>query len=123
MEGIYLCRSHVIGNIPSCYPFSSVLQSAEGELPLQQQNPEDPQQQLWGAVGAVFGSWMNQRAKTYRKLHDIPEDASGERIVLTEGVLMSFVRKFLRRTKRNLARLWTRYPPWEVIALLSRAAL
>ncbi|OLP81713.1 Pyruvate, phosphate dikinase [Symbiodinium microadriaticum] len=84
-----------------------------GELPLQQQNPEDPQQQLWGAVGAVFGSWMNQRAKTYRKLHDIPEDASGERIVLTEGVLMSFVRKFLRRTKRNLARLWTRYPPWE----------
>ncbi|CAE8613084.1 unnamed protein product [Polarella glacialis] len=35
--------------------------------------PEDPQDQLWGAMGAVFGSWMNQRAKTYRRLHDIPE--------------------------------------------------
>eukprot|EP00931_Biecheleriopsis_adriatica_P098729 TRINITY_DN7280_c0_g1_i2.p1 TRINITY_DN7280_c0_g1~~TRINITY_DN7280_c0_g1_i2.p1 ORF type:complete len:929 (+),score=213.26 TRINITY_DN7280_c0_g1_i2:185-2788(+) len=34
--------------------------------------PEDPQKQLWGAMGAVFGSWMNQRAQTYRKLHDIP---------------------------------------------------
>ena len=34
--------------------------------------PQDPQQQLWGAIGAVFGSWMNQRAITYRKLNDIP---------------------------------------------------
>ncbi|MCP1269534.1 pyruvate, phosphate dikinase [Acetobacter cerevisiae] len=34
--------------------------------------PEDPQDQLWGAIGAVFGSWMNPRANTYRKLHDIP---------------------------------------------------
>ena len=36
--------------------------------------PQDPQDQLWGAVGAVFGSWMNQRAITYRRLHSIPED-------------------------------------------------
>src|ERR1041385_5268024 len=36
--------------------------------------PQDPHQQLWGAIGAVFGSWMNQRAITYRKLHNIPED-------------------------------------------------
>ncbi|GAB3457803.1 pyruvate, phosphate dikinase [Insolitispirillum peregrinum] len=35
--------------------------------------PEDPTEQMWGAVGAVFGSWMNQRAITYRRLHDIPE--------------------------------------------------
>ncbi len=35
--------------------------------------PQDPQDQLWGAVGAVFGSWMNQRAITYRQLHDIPD--------------------------------------------------
>jgi len=35
--------------------------------------PQDPHQQLWGAIGAVFGSWMNQRAITYRKLHNIPE--------------------------------------------------
>ena len=35
--------------------------------------PQDPQAQLWGAIGAVFGSWMNQRAITYRRLHHIPE--------------------------------------------------
>ncbi|SLN72464.1 pyruvate, phosphate dikinase [Oceanibacterium hippocampi] len=34
--------------------------------------PQDPRAQLWGAIGAVFGSWMNQRAVTYRRLHDIP---------------------------------------------------
>lgn len=36
--------------------------------------PENPQDQLWGAVGAVFGSWMNQRAITYRRLNGIPAD-------------------------------------------------
>lgn len=35
--------------------------------------PADPKQQLWGAIGAVFQSWMNERAKVYRRLHDIPE--------------------------------------------------
>jgi pyruvate,orthophosphate dikinase len=35
--------------------------------------PQDPEAQLWSAIAAVFGSWMNQRAITYRKLHDIPE--------------------------------------------------
>jgi len=35
--------------------------------------PQDPHAQLWGAIGAVFGSWMNQRAITYRRLHRIPE--------------------------------------------------
>lgn len=35
--------------------------------------PLDPMDQLWGAISAVFKSWMNQRAKTYRKFHDIPE--------------------------------------------------
>jgi pyruvate,orthophosphate dikinase len=34
--------------------------------------PQDPSAQLWGAIGAVFGSWMNQRAITYRRLHEIP---------------------------------------------------
>jgi pyruvate,orthophosphate dikinase len=34
--------------------------------------PQDPEGQLWGAIGAVFGSWMNQRANTYRRLNDIP---------------------------------------------------
>ncbi len=36
--------------------------------------PQDPEDQLWGAIGAVFGSWMNPRANTYRRLHDIPAD-------------------------------------------------
>ncbi len=35
--------------------------------------PEDPVKQLWGAIGAVFGSWMNDRAIAYRKMYDIPE--------------------------------------------------
>ncbi|MEX0590322.1 MAG: pyruvate, phosphate dikinase, partial [Xanthobacteraceae bacterium] len=34
--------------------------------------PQDPHRQLWSAIGAVFGSWMNQRAVTYRRLHKIP---------------------------------------------------
>jgi pyruvate, orthophosphate dikinase len=36
--------------------------------------PQDPEEQLWGAIRAVFGSWMNPRAVTYRRLHDIPAD-------------------------------------------------
>ena len=34
--------------------------------------PQDPEEQLWGAIGAVFRSWMNDRAITYRRLNDIP---------------------------------------------------
>ena len=40
---------------------------------LGQDFPQGPHEQLWGAIGAVFGSWMNQRAITYRKLHNLPE--------------------------------------------------
>jgi pyruvate,orthophosphate dikinase len=36
--------------------------------------PQDVNQQLWGAIGAVFNSWNNQRAITYRKLNQIPDD-------------------------------------------------
>jgi pyruvate,orthophosphate dikinase len=36
--------------------------------------PDDVHEQLWGAIGAVFGSWMGARAKTYRRLNNIPED-------------------------------------------------
>src|SRR5438477_3885152 len=42
---------------------------AETEKPF----PQDPHEQLWGAIAAVFGSWMNARAVTYRRLHNIPE--------------------------------------------------
>ncbi|MGD1954757.1 MAG: pyruvate, phosphate dikinase, partial [Sphingomonadales bacterium] len=36
--------------------------------------PQDPQDQLWGAISAVFGSWQIERAKVYRRLNDIPEE-------------------------------------------------
>ncbi|HUV36875.1 MAG TPA: pyruvate, phosphate dikinase [Patescibacteria group bacterium] len=36
--------------------------------------PEDPHEQLWNAIGAVFNSWNNERAKSYRKLNGIPEE-------------------------------------------------
>ena len=36
--------------------------------------PQDPEEQLWGAIGAVFESWQIPRAITYRRLHDIPEN-------------------------------------------------
>ncbi|MFN4226090.1 MAG: pyruvate, phosphate dikinase [Hyphomonas sp.] len=36
--------------------------------------PDDPREQLWGAISAVFNSWMSERAIIYRKLNDIPED-------------------------------------------------
>ncbi len=35
--------------------------------------PQAPKDQLWGAISAVFSSWMNRRAVTYRRLHNIPE--------------------------------------------------
>ena len=36
--------------------------------------PQDIGEQLYGAISAVFGSWENPRAKTYRRIHDIPDD-------------------------------------------------
>lgn len=36
--------------------------------------PEDPQEQLWGAMGAVFGSWNNPRAIAYREINNIPSE-------------------------------------------------
>ena len=49
------------------------LYKAKVEEELEQPFPQDPEQQLWGAIGAVFSSWMNARAITYRRLHNIPE--------------------------------------------------
>lgn len=36
--------------------------------------PQDPEEQLWAAIGAVFGSWNNERAITYRRINNIPND-------------------------------------------------
>jgi pyruvate,orthophosphate dikinase len=44
------------------------------EEELERPFPQDPMDQLWGAIGAVFDSWMTARAQTYRRLHDIPAD-------------------------------------------------
>lgn len=44
------------------------------EKVLEKPFPQDVYEQLWGAIGAVFSSWMNQRAITYRRLNDIPHD-------------------------------------------------
>ncbi|TIU51317.1 MAG: pyruvate, phosphate dikinase [Mesorhizobium sp.] len=49
------------------------LYKAKVEEELGRAFPQDPHEQLWGAIGAVFSSWMNNRAITYRRLHDIPE--------------------------------------------------
>lgn len=49
------------------------LYKAKVEEELGKPFPQDPHEQLWGAIGAVFSSWMNNRAMTYRRLHDIPE--------------------------------------------------
>lgn len=49
------------------------LYKAKVEEELGKPFPQDPHEQLWGAIGAVFSSWMNNRAITYRRLHDIPE--------------------------------------------------
>ena len=44
--------------------------AAESDAPF----PETPNDQLWGAIGAVFRSWMNPRAETYRRLNHIPAE-------------------------------------------------
>jgi pyruvate,orthophosphate dikinase len=50
------------------------LYKAEVKKRLGRPFPDDVREQLWGAIGAVFGSWKSHRAQTYRKLHNIPDD-------------------------------------------------
>src|SRR5271156_4203951 len=52
----------------------AALYKARVEKELGRAFPEDVEEQLWGAIGAVFGSWHSPRANTYRKLNHIPED-------------------------------------------------
>jgi pyruvate,orthophosphate dikinase len=47
---------------------------AQVEKELGKPFPDDVNDQLWGAIGAVFGSWKSPRANTYRRLHHIPEE-------------------------------------------------
>jgi pyruvate, orthophosphate dikinase len=50
------------------------LYKAEVQKRLGRPFPDDVREQLWGAIGAVFGSWKSNRAQTYRRLHNIPEN-------------------------------------------------
>jgi pyruvate,orthophosphate dikinase len=50
------------------------LYKAKVEKVLGKPFPDNLDEQLWGAIGAVFGSWMGARARTYRRLNNIPED-------------------------------------------------
>jgi len=52
-----------------CGRFAEMIEREAGEA-----FPQDPQAQLWGAIGAVCNSWNNKRAKTYRQLHHISDD-------------------------------------------------
>ena len=49
--------------------FKSIVEAHAGDA-----FPQDPRDQLWGAIRAVFSSWMNHRAIVYRHLHNIPDD-------------------------------------------------
>jgi pyruvate,orthophosphate dikinase len=52
-----------------CDEFKSIIRQT-----LKKEFPDDPQEQLWGGIGAVFQSWMGKRAVSYRKIEKIPED-------------------------------------------------
>ena len=52
-----------------CHEFKRIIKTHLG-----QEFPDDPYEQLWGGIGAVFHSWMGKRAVSYRKIEGIPED-------------------------------------------------
>jgi pyruvate, orthophosphate dikinase len=64
--------------IPNCPPVDLKALVAEYKTLVEKEwgkpFPQDVHDQLWGAVGAVFGSWQSERAKVYRRLNDIPAD-------------------------------------------------
>ena len=70
-------RRAASSSTPTSPPRTSRTSSREFKAAIKEKTghdfPEDPMEQLWGAIGAVFGSWMNDRAIAYRKLYDIPE--------------------------------------------------
>ena len=76
--------------------------------------PHEPKDQLWGSIGAVFSSWMNQRAITYRRLNNIPADwgtaVNVQAMVFgnmgeTSATGVAFTRNPVDRRKRSLRRV------------------
>jgi len=78
--------------------------------------PQDPWKQLWAAIGAVFESWNNDRAVTYRKINNIPGDW-GTAVTVQSMVFgnlgpdcatgVAFTRQSLDRREGNLRRVFT----------------
>jgi pyruvate,orthophosphate dikinase len=52
-----------------CDEFKAIIKHTLGK-----EFPDDPQEQLWGGIGAVFQSWMGKRAVSYRRIEKIPDD-------------------------------------------------
>lgn len=52
-----------------CDEFKAIIKHTLGK-----EFPDEPQEQLWGGIGAVFQSWMGKRAVSYRKIEKIPDD-------------------------------------------------
>jgi pyruvate,orthophosphate dikinase len=52
-----------------CDEFKAIIKNTLGS-----EFPDDPEEQLWGGIGAVFQSWMGKRAVSYRKIEKIPEE-------------------------------------------------
>ena len=74
LEGVKDARGVSLDNELSVEDLEEIVRLYKAEVERETGNPfpQDPEAQLWGAIGAVFGSWMNDRARTYRRLHDIP---------------------------------------------------
>jgi pyruvate,orthophosphate dikinase len=72
--------------------------------------PQNPHDQLWGAIGAVFGSWRSERARVYRRINDIPE-AWGTAVTVQAMVFGNMGATSAKR--RGPARCrWRRRCPW-----------
>ena len=68
-------RGYVLDTDLSAADWKSVIETFKAKVVADSGKPfpQEPAAQLWGAIGAVFSSWMNARAKTYRRLNNIPE--------------------------------------------------
>jgi len=75
LDGYKDGNGHVLDTDLSADDWREIIKSYKAcvEEHLGKSFPQDVKEQLWGAVTAVFGSWRNQRAETYRRLHNIPE--------------------------------------------------
>jgi pyruvate,orthophosphate dikinase len=79
-EAILEAKKHALGVKQDTELPASALRELVNEFKAEirkrtgQDFPEDPWDQLWGAIGAVFGSWENQRAVAYRRIYNIPSD-------------------------------------------------